>query len=151
MRLELKTIGVWSFIKVSFFFSLVFGFIFGFLYAIFAGLILTVMGGLPYLPADDYGGSDVSIGLLVIIMPIIMGIGGAVMNTIMGLIAIGVYNLIARLVGGLEFSFDPVGASETGTSFQPARPTPTYTERPASPPPPPPQNPPDRPPGEPQG
>ena len=150
MRLELKTIGVWSFIKVSFFFSLVFGFIFGFLYAIFAGLILSVMGGLPYLPADDYGGGDISIGFLIIFLPIVMGIGGAVMNTIMGLLAIGIYNLIARLVGGLEFGFDPVTASDSGTNFQPVQPTPTYTERPA-PPPPPPSGPPDPPPGEPQG
>ncbi len=147
MRLELKTIGVWSFIKVSFFFSLVFGFIFGFLYAIFAGLILTVLGGLPYLPADEFGAGDISIGFLIIVMPIVMGIGGAVINTIMGLIAIGIYNLIARLVGGLEFGFEPVASSPSGTNFQPAQPTPTYTERPTPPPPPPP----DPTPGEPQG
>jgi hypothetical protein len=137
MRLELKTIGIWSFIKVSFFFSLIFGFIFGFLYAIFAGLVLTVMGGLPYLPADEYGGGDISMGFLIIAMPIIMGIGGAIMNTILGLIAVAVYNLIARLVGGLEFSFDPVSASTSTASLQPVRPQAAFTERPAPPPPPP--------------
>ncbi len=108
MKLELKSIGIWSFFKISFIFNLIFGFIFGFIYAMFAGLILTFMSSMPMFDSGDINTEDLSIGALMIGIPIFMAIFMAVINTIMGVIALGVYNLVAKLVGGLEFNFDQV-------------------------------------------
>ena len=108
MKLELKSIGIWSFFKISFIFNLIFGFIFGFIYAMFAGLILTFMSSMPMFDSGDINPDDLSIGVLMIGIPIFMAIFMAVINTIMGVIALGIYNLVAKLVGGLEFNFDQV-------------------------------------------
>ncbi|RKX21507.1 MAG: hypothetical protein DRP35_04090 [Candidatus Zixiibacteriota bacterium] len=108
MKLELKSIGIWSFFKISFIFNLIFGFIFGFIYAMFAGLILTFMSSMPMFDSGGMNPDDLSVGALMIVMPIFMAIFMAVINTIMGVIALGIYNLVAKLVGGLELKFDQV-------------------------------------------
>ena len=46
MRYELKSLGAWAFVKVSFFLNLVIGFIIGVLYAGFLGLILAASSAL---------------------------------------------------------------------------------------------------------
>ena len=53
MRYELKSIGIWSFVKISFFMNLILGAVFGFFYAIFLGLFVSLMGNTPL--ADDLG------------------------------------------------------------------------------------------------
>ena len=103
MKYEIRSIGIWSLIKVGFFINLVLGFLFG----IFSSLIfiplakvILAMAGAGELPDD--GGS--STGLLFVLPPL-MGILGAFFNTLfMVLIAAG-YNLVARVVGGLEINF----------------------------------------------
>ncbi|MBU0983748.1 MAG: DUF3566 domain-containing protein [candidate division Zixibacteria bacterium] len=142
MRYELKSIGIWSFVKISFFLNLVLGFVFGIFYALMFGFILAAtssltpgMGGLPM--------EDVSIGMLVVIMPFMFAFFMAVFNTIFGLIAIGAYNLICRMTCGLELHFEPVQA--TTTTLAPP-PVPSTAPQPGPPPPPPPAAPPQAPP-----
>ncbi len=74
----------------------------------FAGLILTFMSSMPMFDSGGMNPDDLSVGALMIVMPIFMAIFMAVINTIMGVIALGIYNLVAKLVGGLELKFDQV-------------------------------------------
>ena len=48
MRYEIKSLGAWAFVKVSFFLNLIIGFVFGLLYAGFMGLMLAVSSSLPF-------------------------------------------------------------------------------------------------------
>lgn len=134
MKLELKSISIWSFFKVSFIFNLIFGFIFGLIYAMFAGLILTFMSSIPMFDTGDVNPEDLSVGALMIVIPIIMSIFMAVINTIMGVIALGIYNLVARVVGGLEFKFDQV--QDEFLNFQKVQQPPVNIQTAATQPPP---------------
>ena len=144
MKYELKSIGAWSFIKISFIVNLIVGFLIGLLYAMFLIPFLTLMGNAgPFGTQTDIDFSDVPIGVMIIILPIMFAFGGAVFNTIFGLIVIGVYNLAARLLGGLEFNLNPTqvagpspaAASVQQPEMQQTEMRPTY----AAPPPPPPR------------
>ncbi len=111
MRYEVKSVGIWPFIKVSFFFNLIVGFIFGLLYALFAGFIIAIMSRFSqFQPGGfdlDMGGMPV--GIMLVVLPIMFAIMGAIFYTIIGVIIVLVYNLIARLVGGYELVLEPVG------------------------------------------
>lgn len=133
MNWELKSISIWAFVKITFFVSLILGFIFGIFYGMVAGLMLSVMSEFAFMSQDDMSG--LSAGSLMIIMPFFMSAAWAVMNTILGAIGVVIYNLLARLLGGLEFSFSPV---ESTSPPAPAVPTTAYTAASSTPPPPPP-------------
>ncbi len=145
MRWELKSIGIWPVIKVGFFLHLILGFISGLLYAPFIMMSLA-MGLSPELQALGLGTDSSALGLLLIVMPIMFAVGGAIFGTLFGMIAALAYNLIARIVGGLEFSFATIGEVRpvTPTQTAPPPPPPSYEptapppDRPATPPPPPP-------------
>ncbi len=136
MKYELKSIGIWSFFKISFFINAVFGFIFGFFYAIFVGLIMAVASNIPFLQSEEFASEDMSIGLLMIVMPIVMAVFMAVFNTIVGSIILLIYNLFSKLLGGIEFNFE----KEIDEPAAPivATPQPSYAPPQQSPPPPPP-------------
>lgn len=135
MRYELKSIGIWGFIRVAFFVNLVAGFIIGFLYGLFLSLVFTVWQQFPILENLGGGGLEsISFGVLLIVLPIMGAVGGAIFFTLFGVIIIVIYNLITRLTGGLEFDLQPAG--------QPSpRPMTAYGAVPPGPPPPPPVHP----------
>lgn len=142
MRYEIKSIGMWPFIKVSFFFNLVVGFIFGLFYALFAGFIMTIMSRLSeFQPGGfDFDLEPLPIGLILVILPILFAIIGAVFYTIIGVVLVSIYNLIARLVGGYELDLQLVGAGAPampgGQPLTGYTGTPSYVPPPASGPPP---------------
>lgn len=108
MRYELKSIAVWPFVKVAFFFNLIAGFLMGLLYALFIGFFMSVLSNIPALDTGDIPVGQLSIGFLMIFMPIVMSIGAATLNTLLGVILILIYNLVTRLTGGLEINLNPV-------------------------------------------
>lgn len=119
MRYELKSIKLWAFVKVSFFVNLPIGFILGLLYAMMLPFMVAGMaqfGGFPGLAFDP---SDFPIGVMMIILPILGAMFAAVFYTLAGVIVIAFYNLIRRLVGGLEFELDPVKVSSTSNVVRP--------------------------------
>jgi len=138
MRLELKSIGYWSLIKISFVVNLVIGFVIGLVYAIFMGAFLGLAGNMSDLtgmPMMDEAMPP--FGILMVIMPLFFAFFGAVFNTILFLITAFVYNLTARLAGGLEFNLEEIKQEPTGYV-----PPPGYTQPVTQPPPPPPPPPP---------
>jgi len=150
MRLELKSIGYWSLIKISFVLNLVIGFIIGLFYALFMGLFWGLMGEMSSFGGMAFDQYDAPpIGLMLIIMPLFFSFFGAVINTILLLICTLVYNLTAKLIGGLEFDFaemqpkaDTYAAPPpTGAYTTPPIQEPPPRPRPQTPPPPPPLEP----------
>jgi len=141
MKFELKKIGYWPATKVMFIVNLIMGFIGGFFFAIFMGIMVTVMGRLgtasPYFSQDM---ESIGIGMMLIIYPIFFAFFGAFFYTLLGLIAIFIYNMTARLLGGLEFDFAeivPKPQFETPTSYHQPPPE-GAAEKTIIPPPPPP-------------
>ncbi len=147
MRYEIKAIGFWPFIKVSFFFNLIVGFLFGLLYALMLSVIMTIAGQLSNFPIEGLGIDieELSIGGLVVIIPIMFALLGAVFYTLIGIVLIAIYNMIARLVGGLELDLKAVTAEPHPTPAPPAAgivigapvvgPTQPYGPPPTTPPP----------------
>jgi hypothetical protein len=134
MKLELKSIGYWSLIKVSFIINLIVGFIIGLFFALFVGLIFSVasnLGGMKMMPFPEEGMP--SVGILLIIYPFLFGFGGAIINTMIYLIIAFVYNTAARLIGGFEMEFTQVPVQMAAV---PPIPPPGYY-MPQTPPPPP--------------
>jgi hypothetical protein len=142
MKLELKSIGYWSLIKVSFIISLIVGFIIGLFFALFVGFIFSVasnLGGMKMMPFPEEGMP--SVGILLIIYPFLFGFGGAIINTIIYLIIAFVYNTAAGIIGGIELEFNQLPVQMVAV---PSMPPPGYYMPPTplqstpSPPPPPP-------------
>jgi hypothetical protein len=150
MRYELKSIPIWPVIKISFFFYLIIGFIIGLIYALFMGLFMAVASRFPM--GDAYGPelSELSFGILIIVLPIFGAVGMCIVYTLLTVIMAFIYNVIARLTGGLEFKLEPV--TESPPIVSPAGPVPPASAVQPSgavqpptgsvPPPPPPQRPP---------
>lgn len=124
MRYELKSIRIWSFTKVSFFVNLVVGFVLGLMYAMMLPILLAGMSEFGGFFGQSFDPSEVSIGVMLISMPIMGAMFAAVFHTLIGIVLIAMYNLVARLVGGLEMRFEP---SETKPVSQVARPITAHT------------------------
>ncbi len=109
MRYEVKSIGIWAFLKVSFFFNLVIGFLLGLLYAVLVGFLMSVMSRLPEF-YDEFGlpMDRAPIGFMMVVIPIFFAVLGAIFCTIGGVIMVLIYNLIARIAGGLEVDLERV-------------------------------------------
>lgn len=138
MRYELKSITVWPFFKVAFFFNLIVGFIGGACYALFMVPMMAIMSNMPQFQAVDLPMEDFPIGMMLIILPIVFALFGAVFWTIFGLIAVLAYNLIGRVVGGLEFDLtqiQPVAPVAPTLYAQTAAVTPTVAPVPPPAPP----------------
>ena len=135
MKFEVKSVSYWSAVKVSFIVNLLMGLLVGFFFAIFSGLVLSLMDGV-------YGAMGISIpeldsppiALMIILYPILFGFGGAVFNTIFVVIAVFVYNIVGKFIGGLE-----VEMSEIRLQAMPTAQAPAYVPTPPPPPPPPPE------------
>ncbi len=142
MKFELKSISYWSAIKVSFVVNLLLGLVMGFFFAIFSGIVLSLMDSV-------YGTIGISlpelesppIALLIILYPILFGFGGAVFNTMFVVIAVFIYNIVGKFIGGLELEM-----SEIRLQAMPVAQTASYAQHqaafvPSPPPPPPPMQP----------
>ena len=135
MRYELKSIGVWSFVRTSFFIHLVFGFVVGLFYAAIFGLMMAVFSSLPY-GSGDTGFDPSTIGpIMIVLLPIICSVGMAVFGTFFTAVLVIAYNLIVRMVGGVEFELEAAVLTQVATVS--ARPV-MHPQVPVYPPPPPP-------------
>jgi hypothetical protein len=144
MKFELKSIDYWSLLRTSFVVNLVLGFIIGIFFALFMGLFMSMisnlggLSGISGMPEELPG-----FGFLIIIYPIFFAFIGAVFNTVLYLIIAFVYNIIARMVGGVIFEFNqvpvavmPVQSPPTSSYYAPS-----YNQPTPPPPPPPPVQP----------
>ncbi len=103
MRFEFESVSVWTVVKVGFLVNLILGVIGGLFLAV---VMFPFMAALPQLGAPgmiDPGMAEMSFGMMVILLPIMYGIGNAIFGTIMFAIAAIVYNLVARIAGGIEY------------------------------------------------
>ena len=128
VRYEIKSLGIWAFVRVGFFLNLILGFIAGVFYSVLLGIIMLAGSALPGEYSDQFYGAELSVGAgFLVILPFITAAVIAVVNTILGVICLGAYNLLARLVGGFELTLDPVPTSaSTATEI----PSPTATPAP---------------------
>ena len=109
MRYELKSISIWSYIKVMFFVNLIVGFVLGIFYGFFTGVFISIAAELMFFSEDAFDmQSGFPIALYVVAMGIMFSLGNAVFGTIFGAIIAGFYNLIVRMTGGLEFVLKPM-------------------------------------------
>lgn len=154
MKLELKSIGYWSVIKIAFVVNLILGAIVGFFVGVFMSFFMALasemgeLGGSPFPFMEDGGAAG---GLVMIIMMVfIYGFLMAIFNTILCIIATFIYNIAVKFLGGIEFEFaeiqTPMPPYAYGSYQQPGQPPaqPYYTpppQRPTPPPPPPPVQP----------
>jgi hypothetical protein len=129
MKCELKRLGLWSVVKISFVVNLVLGFLLGIFYALF--IMMLAFAPMTYMPRDFDSDFPMAVGgVMMIILPIFMAGIAAVMNTILALIGALVYNLAAKLFGGLECELEVLG----GATVTPATESPQSPQRPPEPP-----------------
>ncbi len=149
MKLELKSIGYWSIIKISFVVNLVLGAIIGFVVGTFMSFFMALasqMGeiGGSSMPFFNEGSGAAGGIVMIILLVIIYGFLGAIFNTILCIIATFIYNLAAKLLGGIELEFVDIPANlppYSYSGYQPSQPQAYQTpppQQPAPPPPPPP-------------
>ncbi|MFH1686098.1 MAG: DUF3566 domain-containing protein [bacterium] len=131
MRYQVKAIGVWSFTKLAFVVNLAVGFLFGIAYALFLIPMMALMANMPGFSGSGLDTDMAPLGLLIVIIPIMSAMGSAVFGTLGGVVMVLVYNLAAKMLGGLEVTFEPIA----DPSAMPA--PPTYPTTSSAPPPPP--------------
>ena len=135
MRYEVKSIRLWSFLKVAFFLNIIVGFLSGFFFAFFTASIISALGNMGEL--SPYGfemPGEFPVGFLFVIYPFIGAVTCAIFLTVFEFIVIGLYNAIAKITGGFELNLNVV-AEEIPTQ------QPNYAQtqtQPTVPPPPPP-------------
>ena len=115
MRYELKSIAVWSVMKISFFLNLILGGILGFFYALFFGLIVSVMGQSPFASQYQFDPSEMSMLPLIFFFTIGGAIGGAFFHTILVAMITGLYNLIVKMTGGVILNLQAIEPAAQAT------------------------------------
>ncbi len=133
MKYELKRIGIWSAVKITFILSLIMGFIFGIFYA----LLIFMLTSLPMaMMQDDQMAALQNFGAAAaVILPFFMAFFMAIINTIFTVIGIAAYNLVARMTGGVEWELAEVAAQPAVTAPPAAwQPVPQQTMAPETPP-----------------
>lgn len=127
MKIEIKRIGLFSAIKTMFVLGGVGGFLLGIIQWMLLMMIQRAGESMPegLYGLDQPGMSellDAGIGALGMILPFFGGFAGAVAGVFFAAILGGVYNLAARLWGGLEIDTAELGTSESSSAGMP-RPT----------------------------
>ena len=102
MKYEIKRIGVWSTIKVGFLIWGLIGFLFGIYMALMMPMLISIMGSLGTFPGD----ADELGPIALIFLPFMYSFMAAVGGTILSTIVAGFYNLICRLIGGIELDLE---------------------------------------------
>jgi len=108
MKLELKSIGLWSLIKISVFINMIMGFVFGVFYA----FLMSFMSKAGMLPLDIIGDEDVTLLGMLIFVPIMFSIGAAVFGTIWAIVCVFIYNLLGKIIGGLEINVEDISVKK---------------------------------------
>jgi hypothetical protein len=145
MYFELKSVNVWTMIKIWFFLNLILGLGLGVFYTLFSVLTMAAAGELLFLRVG-IDPNQFSPGQMLVMLPIAFALGHAVFGTLLVAVLSVVYNISARLVGGLHFemvSDDEDPESELPPEMPAAAPivavsTPAHESDYAPPPPPPP-------------
>ena len=129
LKYEIKHIDVWAVMKIAFLLGGVMGFIFGLFYAIF----LSIVGGI----LDMIGGggfeeiSGLFTGVFGFFMIFFMVFTYAVVGSIMAAILAWLYNLFARIVGGIKVTLNPGSdQSQRPSSPSPVPPSGSTSHRP---------------------
>ncbi|MDX9857161.1 MAG: DUF3566 domain-containing protein [candidate division Zixibacteria bacterium] len=139
MRYEIRSISVWTTIKVGFFLNLITGFGLGVMYAFFSMVTLAVSSG---LMGYAMGFSAMTPEQMLLMLPPLFAFGNAFFGTLLLAFIALFYNLIARLLGGVELVL--VADTERSVASAPLRRPAAETTRSAvsgslmTPPPPPP-------------
>lgn len=102
MKYEIKRIGVWSTIKVGFLIWGLIGFLFGIYMALMMPMLISMLGSLGPFPGD----MDALTPVALIFLPFMYSFMAAVGGTIITVIVAGFYNLICRLIGGIELDLE---------------------------------------------
>jgi hypothetical protein len=108
MKHEIKSIGVMSLMKIYALIGLIMGVLFGgmmFVMFLFGGLSMASFGG----DAASGGVMAIVIGIVVAIVAVI---GCTITYAIMGAFAAIIYNIIAKMVGGVEIEFNDKSAKK---------------------------------------
>ena len=102
MKYELKRIGVWSTIKVGFLIWGLIGFLFGIYMALMMPMLISILGSLGTFPGDADALGPVALIFLPFMYSFMAAVGGTILTTIVA----GFYNLICRLIGGIELDLE---------------------------------------------
>jgi hypothetical protein len=145
MKYEVRAISIWTVFKVSFVLHTVFGFLMGVFYAISFIPMMQMMSKFGRFPGA-FPVEDMPVGILMILFPIMFAIGGAFFGTLSSLILALLYNLVARLMGGLQLTLNPVEEATPAPPQRSVQGTNEVAAQPAPPPPPPMETPPPPPP-----
>jgi hypothetical protein len=103
MTYEIKRIEVWSVVKISFILYGILGLIFGLFYAV----ILTMLGGILSQMGGEFGQiSGFFTGAAGLLMAFFMALFYAVAGAIFSAIFVWIYNVLAKLAGGIRFNLE---------------------------------------------
>ena len=103
MTYEIKKIDVWSVVKIAFILYGILGLIFGLFYA----MILTMLGGILSQMGGEFGQiSGFFTGAAGILMAFFMALFYAVVGAIFTAIFVWIYNVLAKLAGGIRFNLE---------------------------------------------
>ena len=103
MTYEIKKIDVWSVVKIAFILYGIFGLIFGLFYAV----ILTMLGGILSQLGGEFGEmSGLFTGAVGIVTAFFMALFYAVIGSIFTAIFVWLYNVLAKLTGGIRFNLE---------------------------------------------
>lgn len=108
MRYELKSIPLWPVTKVAFFVNLAVGFVMGLLAAIFMMPFVAMMASVAAYDAGELDFDSGALSALTMMIPFLTALWSAFFNTVLVAIVILAYNLVTRLVGGIELRLDLV-------------------------------------------
>jgi hypothetical protein len=106
MTYEIKKIDVWSVVKIAFILYAILGLIIGLFYAV----ILTMLGGI-ISQLGELGGefgqmTGFFTGAVGIVMAFFMALFYAVIGAIFTAIFVWLYNILAKLTGGIRFNLE---------------------------------------------
>lgn len=146
MRVEVRSIAIWPFVRTAFLINVVVAFVIGVFYALFLAAFLPLLQGLSIdgeMPIPDVAPIA---GVMLIFIPFLLAIFGGIFYTLGELIVVAIYNLFARLAGGFEFELvekpeqpswqPPVSAVSAAQPSPPPPPPYRPGEPPQTPPPP---------------
>ncbi len=136
MRYEIKSIPLWPVVKVTFFVNLVVGFLVGILLGVLAVPFMAVLSTSLAYETGDLDLSGASAGIMMV-LPFLCALWSAFFVTLMVVIVVLVYNLMARLIGGVEMHLADVEQDLPAVRVDAPAVSPS-TVSPAGPPPPPP-------------
>lgn len=102
MNFELKRVDVWSVVKIVFFLDAVIGLLVGFFYT----LVFSLVGGMAGFLNGERALPMVGLfsGLVGFFMSFVLAIFYAVFGAVLTAILVGLYNLLARWLGGFRLS-----------------------------------------------